>query len=76
MGTIDGMLLEIESFTKNANIAKSIVLSRLLEDKIITDEQRTEYLDNWQIIVIKKSWFKKLLSKDNDWEYRFVNINT
>ena len=62
MAQIDSMLLEIESYTENANGVKDAVLARLQADKIITDEQAKEYAEKWQIIIIKKGWFKRWMN--------------
>ena len=76
MGTIDGMLLEIQSFTENANAVKSLILTKLFNDKIIDKEQWAEYEEDWHIIVIKRSWFKKALSNNkDDWSYQFVKMD-
>ena len=70
---LDGMLLEIGDFTENANTVKTIVLSALAKNNVINEEQWKEYKDNWQVIVVKKSWFKKIISGD-DWSYHFIKI--
>ena len=62
------LLEEVESNTLNYNSAKELVLNRLYMDKVITDEQRLKYIENWNIIVIKKSWFMK-------WANKFSNTN-
>lgn len=44
----------------NHNKTKNVVLERLLKDKIITQEQYDEYSINWNILLVKRNWFKKL----------------
>ena len=74
---MEDMLLNIESNTKNANMVKNMVLGRLLYDEIISEEEQKDYETNWQMILIKKSWFSKLVSKDkNPWVYKLVNFST
>jgi len=65
---IDNTLLDIQNYIEDANSIKDIVLHRLLVDGIINDEQAIEYSEKWQVIVIKKSWFKK-------WTEKFSNYN-
>jgi len=74
---IDGMVLEIENNTQNANAIKNLVLDQLLTNKIIEKTQHTEYTNDWQVIVIKKGWFRKLFKNkdDNKWFYKFVKFN-
>lgn len=79
MGTIDGFLLEIETYTKNANITKDIVLARLANDGVITEEQLNNYSENWQIVIVKKTWFKKWMDKfckdeSNLYIYKYVKF--
>ena len=66
---IDSLIMEMEGNLKNFNAVKSIVLSRLLTDKVITEEQAIEYSEKWNVIMVKPSWFeqwKKKFNKDND----------
>lgn len=79
MATIDSTLVEIDSITMNANIVKDLVLGQLLIDKLITPEQASDYQTKWQVIVIKKSWFKswvdKFGKKDIDaYVYKYVKF--
>ena len=81
MAQIDSTLLEIESYTENANSVKDAVLSRLLTDKIITVEQAKEYAEKWQVIVIKKGWFKRWMNvfyKENipnsSYQFKYVRF--
>ena len=77
---MDSNLLTIEEDTKNANVVRDIVLGRLLTDKIITEEQAKDYSEKWQVIVVKRSWFKRWLDvfckgkeKDN-YFYKYVRF--
>jgi len=76
MAAIDGMLLEIENYTKNAEIVKNMVINRLVKDKIITKKQGETYVNGLDISLIKRSWFQKFLSGEKDsWVYRFLEWN-
>jgi len=66
MGTIDGVLVEIDSMTKNANLCKEMIIDKLFKDGIINQEIASEYTEKYQIIIVKKSWFKKWLDKFSD----------
>lgn len=80
---IDNQLLTLEADLENLNLAKTVVLERLLKDKIISKEQYTNYLEDWNIIIVKDSWFKewfKKLKKDNPskkdaYVIRYVNFS-
>ena len=62
---IDNIQLNLDNYTVNYNSVKEVVLSRLLLDSIITEEVAQKYSENWQIIIIKNSWFKRWVSKFN-----------
>jgi len=79
MGTIDGMLLEIEDYTTNANQVKDLVLERMVADNLIDSDQAAEYHEKWQVIIVKKSWFKAWADKYSKGErreylYKFVKF--
>lgn len=63
--SIDKYMLDIDSNTKNANMIKDMVLDRLRTDGLITKEQATEYMNKWQMILIKASWFKRWMNAFN-----------
>ncbi len=66
---MDSVILEMEGNLKNFNAVKCTVLSRLLIDKVITEEQAMQYSEKWNVIMVKPSWFeqwKRKFSKEND----------
>ena len=80
MPRIDSELLNIEANIENANSVKELVLGRLLADKVITEEQAKEYLEKWQVLIIKRSWFERWMQvfgggKDkNAYAYKYVRF--
>jgi len=78
MATIDGVLMEIDSYTENANSTKELVLSQLVRDGIITQEQFNTYSEKWQVIIVKNSWFKKWVEKfskeKNSYSIKYVKF--
>ena len=80
MAQIDSQLLDIEANIGNANNVKELVLGRLLSDKVITEEQAKEYLEKWQVLIIKRSWFERWMQvfgvgKDkNLYLYKYVRF--
>ena len=78
MATVDGMLLQLESETQNANIVKEIVLDELINQSLITEEQAKEFNEKWQVIIVKNSWFtswmKKFKRSESDWSYKIVQF--
>lgn len=72
---MDSVLMELEDYTINANIVKTIVLNRLVLDNIITEEQHKKYNDDYHIIIIKTSWFKNIFLNIKDYIYKYVKLN-
>ena len=80
MGVLNPYLLNIDNDIKNAQAIKNIVLSVLVNNEIISKENSEVYFRDYQIIIIKKSWWrdwKKIFGKDSDdgYHYKFVKIN-
>lgn len=76
---IETVQLEIDNYTKNANVVKGMVIKRMLLDGILTPEKADEYMTKWQVIVFKKSWFKQWVDKfsknePDGWGYNFVKF--
>lgn len=75
---IDEDYLDYQSFNDNGNVVKEIVLQRLFNDKIISEEQKIEYNEKWQVITFKYSWFKTWWKKYNnqkgDYGYKFLKF--
>jgi len=79
MAAIDSMLLSLEGDIKNANTVKDLVVQRLLDDKVITDQQAEDYADKWQVIIIKPSWFERWMEKlniktPNSYRFKYVKF--
>lgn len=70
MATIDCFLTQFPDEYGNYENVQIKVLERLLNDKVITQEQFDEYTKHWHIIIVKKSWFgiwfKKILKGKTD----------
>lgn len=75
---IDQELMDMESFVKNANATKEIVLQRLLQDKVIDEKTAEHYSTNWQVIVIKRNWFERWMNKfmkdKNGYQFKYVKF--
>ena len=65
MAALDSMLLSLEEDIKNANTVKDLVIQRLVDDKVLTDQQAKDYADKWQVIIIKPTWFERWMDKLN-----------
>ena len=57
---IDSVQLKLGDDTINANTIKETVLKQLVNDKLLTEEQYKYYTSEWQVIICKKAWYKKL----------------
>lgn len=60
---MDMFSLTVEDYNITANEIKEIVLERLQRDNIISKEQALKYNNNWQVIFIKKKWFRRWADK-------------
>ena len=65
---MDSRLITIEEDTLNANVVKEIVIQKLYDNGVIDDEQAKAYVEKWQVIVYKPTWFKR-------WMEKFVTTN-
>ena len=79
MAAVDSMLLTLEEEIKNANTVKDLVIQRLVNDKVLTDQQAGDYADKWQVIIIKPSWFERWMEKlniktPNNYRYKYVRF--
>ena len=80
MGVLDSQLVNICSDIKNAQAIKNTVIGVLLNNEIISEENAEVYHRDYQIIMIKKSWWhnwKDIFGKDAEagYHYKFVKIN-
>jgi kynurenine formamidase len=68
MAQIDSVLVGMESFVNNAEVVKSIVVDRMKIEGLITEDQAKEFSEKWQVIIIKRKWYKKWWKKyfDNE----------
>ena len=76
---IDNMLMDMPVNISNATMVKAMVLDRLLMDKVITQSEHREYSDEWQVIVIKRSWYKRWWNRfhkgtDDSYIYKLVKF--
>ena len=81
---IDDMILNLDANHMNFDCVKSIILYRLLQDKKITKEIFETYNTKWNIIIVKKNWFKSWAQKFwgskikdeniSDYQFRFVKF--
>jgi membrane carboxypeptidase/penicillin-binding protein len=79
MAALDSMILSLEEDIKNANTVKDLVIQRLLDDKVITNQQAEDYADKWQVIIIKPAWFERWMEKlkiktPNSYRFKYVKF--
>ena len=79
MAALDSMVLSLEEDIKNENTVKDLVIQRLVNDKVITDQQAGDYADKWQVIIIKPTWFERWMVKlniktPNNYRYKYVRF--
>lgn len=56
---MDQIQVDMESFINNGQSAKELTVNTLLNLGHITPETASEFLDNYQIILVKPSWYKR-----------------
>lgn len=66
---MDSQLITLEEDTQNANLIKEAVISRLHNDGVLNEKQAKTYIEKWQVVIIKPTWFKR-------WMEKFIPINT
>ena len=80
MNTIDNTLVTMEANTRNANAIKEMILSTLFQDGKISQKTFDNYRENYQVILIKRSWFATWCEKkfgtetDEKYQYKFVQF--
>ena len=78
MAQMDSMLISLEEYTLNANQVKDLVLERLENDGLITNQNALDYAEKWQIIIIKSNWFErwreKFGIKKDGYKFKFVRF--
>jgi len=77
---IESALLNMEADISNAEAVKEMVIMQLFEDGILTPQQRDVYLQDWQVIIFKKGWFRRWFDKygngkDSQWAYQLVRFS-
>lgn len=56
---MDQIQVDMESFINNGQSAKELTVNTLLNLGHITPEIASDFLDNYQIILVKPSWYKR-----------------
>jgi len=63
MSSIDKQILTLEEDTKNYNTVKEIVISQLVQEGLLSEEDGEDFIYRCQIVIVKNGWFKKWCSK-------------
>jgi hypothetical protein len=76
---MDTRLITIEEDTLNANVVKELVIQKLYDNGVIDDEQAKAYIEKWQVIVYKPTWFKRWMEKfittnKDTYRYKYVKF--
>lgn len=76
--TVDNYLISLEEDTQNANVVREIVLRQLLADGHISEDLYRQYVEDWQVIILKYNWFKTLVKTvqgEKGWFYYYTKLN-
>lgn len=63
MAAIDNQVLTIETDTQHANKVKELVISSLIRQGLISEEDGMDYVERFQVVIFKGSWFKRFFDK-------------
>lgn len=63
MAAIDNQILSIETDTIHANKVKELVISSLIRQGLISEEDGMDYVERFQVVIFKGSWFKRFFDK-------------
>lgn len=75
MGTIDGMLVDMEEKIVNAEGVKECVCHTLIDLGLLTEEKAQQFCKDYGMIIIKQSWYKKIFTGDK-YIMKCVKLNT
>jgi hypothetical protein len=72
---VDNQLLTLDQDIQNANKVKRIVIASLIENGYISREDGHDFIERYQVIIYKNSWFidfiKKFLPDSDPKGYRY-----
>ncbi len=76
---MDTQLITLEEDIRNANLIKGLVISRLYHDGVLNKEQAATYIEKWQVVIIKPTWFKRWMEKFtpthiNSYRYKYIKF--
>jgi hypothetical protein len=60
---MDSYLVEMEQDIQNYNVVKELVINKLVDEGLMSQEDGEDFIDRCQIIVVKNGWFKRWCSK-------------
>jgi hypothetical protein len=61
---MDQQLLELEKDMKNYQKVKELILSKLVKEGLLDEDDANEFDDRCQVLVYKGSWFSKWFDKN------------
>jgi len=76
---MDTQLIILEEDIRHANFIKEAVISRLYNDGVLNEEQALTYIEKWQVVIFKPTWFKRWMEKfvttnKDSYRYKYVKF--
>lgn len=76
---MDTQLITLEEDTLNANVVKELVIQKLYKDGMLNEEQALTYIEKWQVVIFKPTWFKRWMEKfvttnKDSYRYKYVKF--
>ena len=63
MALIDNQLMSLEQDTQHANKVKDLVIGSLIRQGLMSQEDGMDYVERFQVIIYKGSWFERFFNK-------------
>lgn len=60
---MDTQILTLEQDTINYNVAKEVVIAKLVEEGLLSKEDGEDFVDRCQLVLVKNGWFKRWCMK-------------
>ena len=61
---MDTQLLELENDMANYNKVKSLILSKMVEEGYLSEDEAIEFIERCQVMVYKGTWFSRWFDKN------------
>lgn len=76
MAILDNVQMAMEGHIENAETVKLLVLQKLTNEGIITDDDAVKFSKEFGFVLVKPKWYKRIFNTDDDvWVYKCVKLD-